>query len=89
MYQLKNYHLNHDARSVQYQSGYLTMNRIENTALKQPQIGLEWVYQDKVGFLGMINEVGPGQDRFSQFQIDRITQTCRQIVIFRQHFSKI
>ena len=89
MYKLKNFHLNHDARSTQYQSGYLTMNIIENTALKQPQIGLEWVYQDQVGFLGMINEVGPGQDRFSLSQIDRITQTYRQTVIFRQHFNKI
>ena len=66
MYKLKNFHLNQDARSVQYQSGYLTMNIIENTALKQPQIGLEWVYQDQVGFLGMINEVGPGQDTWGQ-----------------------
>ena len=65
------------------------MNIIENTALKQPQIGLEWEYQDQVGFLGMINEVGPGQDWFSLSQIDRITQIYRQIVIFRQHFSKI
>ena len=91
MYKLKNYHLNHDARSTQNQSGYryLTMNTIENTALKQPQKGMEWVYQDQVGFLGMINVVGPGQDRFSLSQIDRITQTYRQIVIFRQHFSKI
>ena len=55
MYKLKNYHLNHDARSAQYQSGYLTMNIVENTALKQPQIGLELVYQDQVGILGMIN----------------------------------
>ena len=89
MYKLKNYHLNHDARSVQYQSGYLTMNIIENTALKQAQIGLEWVYQDQVGILGMINVVGPGQDWFPLSQIDRIPQTYRQIVIFRQHFSKI